>query len=33
MIKLWNSLTEDAQDALLVVGFLVECYVLFGVMA
>ena len=33
MIKLWNSLTEDAQDALLVVVLLVECYVLFGVMA
>ena len=32
-MKYWNALTDDAKDTLLIVGFLIECYVLFGVMA
>ena len=32
-MKLWDSLTEDAQNALLIVGFLIEAYLLFGVLA
>jgi len=32
-MKYWNALSDDAQDALLIVGFLVEAYILFGVMA
>jgi len=31
-MKIWNALTDEAQDALLVIGFLIECYVLFWVM-
>lgn len=30
MSKLWNSLTDEAQDAILVIGLLIECYILFG---
>ena len=29
-MKYWNALTDEAQDAILVIGFLIECYVLFG---
>jgi len=32
-MKYWNGLTEDAQDTLMIVAFLLECYILFGVMA
>ncbi len=32
-MKIWNALTEDAQDTLMIVVFLLECYILFGVMA
>ena len=32
-MKLWNSLSDDAQDFLLIAGFIVEAYVLFVVMA
>lgn len=32
-MKYWNALTEDAQDTLLILGFLVECYILFWVLA
>jgi hypothetical protein len=32
-MKIWNALTQDAQDALLVLGFFIECYILFWVMA
>jgi hypothetical protein len=33
MLKLWDSLTDDAKDFLLIAGFMVEFYVLFMVMA
>lgn len=33
MMKLWDSLTDDAKDTLLIAGFFVECYVLFVVLA
>lgn len=33
MMKWWDALTDDAKDTLLIGGFLVECYVLFVVMA
>ncbi len=33
MTKWWDALTEDAQDTLLIAGFLIEAYVLFVVMA
>ena len=29
-MKIWNALTDEAQDAILVIGLLLECYVLFG---
>ena len=29
-MKIWNALTDEAQDAILVIGLLIECYVLFG---
>jgi hypothetical protein len=29
-MKYWNALTDEAQDAILVIGLLLECYVLFG---
>ena len=32
-MKWWDALTDDAKDTLLIGGFLIECYVLFGVMA
>jgi hypothetical protein len=32
-MKWWDMLTDDAKDTLLIGGFLVECYVLFVVMA
>ena len=32
-MKYWNALAEDAQDTLMIVAFLIECYILFGVMA
>lgn len=32
MSKWWYALTDDAQDALLVAAFILEAYVLFGVM-
>ena len=33
MMKLWNALSDDAKDMLLIAGFMVELYVLFGVLA
>lgn len=32
-MKWWDALTDDAKDTLLIAGFMVECYVLFVVMA
>lgn len=32
-MKWWNALTDDAQDALLIAGFFLEAYLLFGVLA
>jgi len=32
-MKYWNALTEDAQDTLMIVAFLLEVWILFGVMA
>ena len=32
-MKWWDALTDDAKDALLIAGFLIESYVLFVVMA
>ena len=32
-MKIWDSLTDDAKDMLLIAGFMVELYVLFGVLA
>ena len=32
-MKIWNALSDDAQDALLIAGFLIEAWFLFGVMA
>lgn len=32
-MKWWDMLTDDAKDTLLIGGFLVECYLLFVVMA
>ena len=32
-MKWWDALTDDAKDTLLIGGFLIECYLLFGVMA
>ena len=29
-MKYWNALTDEAQDAILVIGLLLECYILFG---
>lgn len=31
-MKLWNSLTEEAQNAILIAGLLLEIWFLFGVM-
>ena len=32
-MKIWNALSEDAQDTLLIAGFLLEAWFLFGVLA
>ena len=32
-MKIWNALSEDAQDFLLIAGFFVEAWFLFGVLA
>lgn len=32
-MKIWNALSEDAQDTLLIVGLLLEAWLLFGVLA
>ena len=32
-MKYWNALSDDAQDAVLFVVFLLEAWFLFGVMA
>jgi len=32
-MKLWNALTDDARDFLLIAGFFLECYFLFVVMS
>ena len=32
-MKYWNALSEDAQDTLLIAGFIIEAWFLFGVMA
>lgn len=29
-MKLWDMLTDDAKDTLLIGGFLIELYLLFG---
>ena len=29
-MKIWNALTDEAQDAILVIGLLLEFYILFG---
>jgi hypothetical protein len=31
-MKYWNALSDDAQEFLLIVGFLLEAWFLFGVM-
>jgi len=33
MMKIWDSLTDDAKDTLLIAGFLIEAWLLFGVLA
>ena len=33
MMKWWDALTDDAKDTLLIGGFILECYLLFGVLA
>lgn len=33
MMKYWNALSDDAQDTLLIAGFILEAWFLFGVMA
>jgi hypothetical protein len=33
MMKLWNALSEDAQDMLMIAAFLVEAWFLFVVLA
>lgn len=33
MMKIWDSLTDDAKDTLLIAGFLLEAWFLFVVMA
>ena len=30
-MKIWNSLTDEGKDAVLIVVFLVEAFLLFGV--
>lgn len=32
MIKYWNALTDEAQNAILIVGVLFEAWFLFGVL-
>lgn len=32
-MKYWNALSEDAQDTLLIAGFILEAWFLFGVLA
>lgn len=32
-MKWWEALTDDAKDTLLIGGFIIECYLLFGVLA
>ena len=32
-MKWWDALTDDAKDTLLIGGFIIECYLLFGVLA
>lgn len=32
-MRIWNSLTDDAQDAVLFVVFLLEAWFLFGVIS
>ena len=32
-MKYWNALSDDVQDFLLIAGFLVEAWFLFGVLA
>ena len=32
-MKYWNALSDDAQDALLIAGFILEAWFLFGVLA
>ena len=32
-MKIWDALSEDAQDTLLIAGFLIEAWFLFGVLA
>lgn len=33
MMKLWNALSDDAKDLLLIAGFFLEAWFLFGVLA
>ena len=32
-MKWWDALTDEAKDTLLIGGFLIELYLLFGVLA
>lgn len=32
-MKWWDALTDDAKDTLLIAGFFIEAYLLFGVLA
>ena len=33
MIKLWDSLTDEGQECVLIAAFFIECWILFGVLA
>lgn len=32
-MKWWDAFTDEAKDTLLIAGFMIECYVLFWVLA
>ena len=32
-MKIWDALTDDAKDFLLIAGFFLEAWLLFGVLA
>ena len=31
-MKIWNALTEEGQEFVLIAGFILECWILFGIM-